>query len=151
MGGSRPDNSSQMAQIQANRESMKFIKQQSDIARGDLMKLFPQAIESQRQGFQSGLDVLQEGFPQQQQQFQDGNVASQQALIDAQGGIEAALLGGVAAPPGTGPTSPFVGELTKFSPQTLGDAPAGVRDPRPSSVGPTPEQIAQLLAAGGAR
>jgi hypothetical protein len=120
---------------------MKFIREQSEIARGDVKSLFPQALASQRAGFQSGLDVLQEGFPQQQQQFQQGNVAAQQALIDAQGGIEAALLGGVEAPPGTGPSQPFIGDLTTFSPQTLGPVPQGI--PGPSSVGQI--DIAQIL------
>jgi len=120
MGSSKPDNSSQLAQTAANQSAQRFIEQQARQARSDVNQLLPEAIGAQRQGFQQGLDVLGQTIPLQQQQFQQGNIAAQQAAIDAQPGIEAALLGGLRAPENTNPTQPFAADIdTSFANQQL--------------------------------
>lgn len=74
-------------------ESIAFIDKSIKQARGDLFKLFPSTQRSMTTGFQGGLDVFNQAFPQQLQAFQGGNVAAQNQLIAGLQPQRAAILG----------------------------------------------------------
>ena len=63
-------------------------------AKQEINRLFPQAIESGRQGFQGALDVFGKTLPQQAQAFQGGNVSAQQTLLAGLQPFQQAILGG---------------------------------------------------------
>lgn len=80
-------------QAQAAREGQQFVRQGVNEARADIARLFPLAGQQQQAGFQGALDVFRSSMPAQQQAFQGGNVAAQQALIQGLPQIQNAILG----------------------------------------------------------
>lgn len=87
------DTSAQDAQVKANAAAQQFIAQQAQAARGDVLRLFPQAQQNLAQGTQAALDVLGQTVPQQFSTFQQGNVGAQQALLAGLPQIQNAILG----------------------------------------------------------
>lgn len=81
------------AQQAANAATQQFILQQATQGRGDISSLFPQAQDVSRQGFQSALDLIGLGVPQQLGAFQQGNVGAQQAISSTLPQIQNAILG----------------------------------------------------------
>lgn len=82
------------AQEQSTGASMRFTREATEQARGDVQRMFPKAQESSRAGFQSALDVFNQSVPQQAQLFQQGNIGAQQALTAGLPQQISALLGG---------------------------------------------------------
>ena len=72
---------------------MKAQKQATAQARKDAIPLFQSSQENALQGFQGALDIFGQTVPQQQQVFQGGNVAAQNALLSGLGQQQAAILG----------------------------------------------------------
>ena len=69
-------------------------QQSANQAREDVNRLFPQAQETARQGFQGALDVFGQSLPAQSDVFQQGNLGAQQAILQGLPQIQNALLGG---------------------------------------------------------
>jgi len=92
-GTSGASEQSQQAQIQANRDALAFIEQQSEQARGDIVPLFGQAQDVLAQGTQGALDVISGGLPAQFDAFQQGNVLAQQQLQSTLPQFQNAILG----------------------------------------------------------
>jgi len=87
------DDSSQKKQVAANKKSRAFIEKQAQLARKDVLDLFPAAAENKQTGFQSALDILSQSVPEQIGAFQGGNVAAQNALLSGLPQIQNAILG----------------------------------------------------------
>lgn len=90
------DDSAQDAQIAANKAAQRFIEQQAELARGDALSLFPQAIDASRAGFDQALQVMNAALPQQLAAFQGGNLAAQGTLLSGIDPFRQALLTGQA-------------------------------------------------------
>lgn len=69
-------------------------RRSADEARGDINRIFPQAQQTARQGFQGALDVFGQSLPAQANIFQEGNIGAQQAILSGLPQIQNALLGG---------------------------------------------------------
>lgn len=147
-------------------ESIAFIREQTERARGDIFKLFPEAQESRRQGIQTGLDIFRQTIPLQQQLFQQGNIGAQQALIQGFPSVQNAILG---RPVDFDPQAVTVGQglgfdvpqAPEFAPIQSAEAaaaqqgqaipqqgPQGLQGPQFQQSQLTPEQIRQIQQLG---
>ena len=77
----------------AQERSAESIERAAQIARQDVLNLFPQAQLSLLTGAQGAFDVFGKSIPLQQSQLQAGNLAAQQSVSDAFNQAQAALLG----------------------------------------------------------
>ncbi|MCP3702051.1 MAG: hypothetical protein GY954_03860 [Alteromonas sp.] len=89
-----------------------------DQARTDINRLFPQAMEAQRGGYQGALDVFGQALPAQANVFQQGNVGAQQAILAGLPMAQAAILGGQIDYSGLQPFQAQTPDLSFFQ-QTL--------------------------------
>ena len=87
------DKSSLKAQQQANVGTQRFIEQQGQQARGDVLALQPGVEQNRMLEQQAALDVLGQTIPQQFSTFQQGNVGAQQALLAGLPQFQNAILG----------------------------------------------------------
>lgn len=90
-GGS--DDSGQTAQIKANKDALKLQADLANMARGDVTKLFPLSDVNRNVGYQSALDMIAAGTPNQIAAFQQGNTGAQNALISGQQQFQNAIMG----------------------------------------------------------
>jgi hypothetical protein len=81
------------AQSEENIAARKFIAEQTEKARGDILPLFGGAGQSLRGGAQQALGVLGGALPQQLSAFQQGNVGAQQSLLSGLPQFQSAILG----------------------------------------------------------
>jgi len=87
------DKTSLKQQKRENEEIRRYVEQMRTGSRADLLGLWPGAMDSANQGYQSALDMFNQSIPQQASVFQQGNMNAQQTL---QGGLDpymAALMG----------------------------------------------------------
>jgi len=89
-----------------------------DQARTDINRLFPQAMQVQRGGYQGALDVFGQSLPAQTDVFQQGNVGAQQAILAGLPMAQAAILGGQIDYSGLQPFQAQTPDLSFFQ-QTL--------------------------------
>lgn len=82
------------AQKSATQAAMSETRRATEQARSDISRLFPQAVDMQRQGFQGAIDVFNQTMPQQASAFQQGNLGAQQQLLAGLPMIQSAILGG---------------------------------------------------------
>lgn len=75
-------------------EAQRLAREAAEEARGDINRLFPEAITRGQQGFQGALDVFGQTIPGQAGVFQQGNVGAQQQILAGLPQIQNALLGG---------------------------------------------------------
>ena len=133
--GGKTDSSAQVAQIQANKDTLALIKEQTGVARGDVQKLFGSAQDNLLTGAQSGLDVFGQTIPQQFSTFQQGNVGAQQQLISGLPQVNNALLG-------------LPTDLSSFQPQQINVDTSFAQQQLPQFTTPqqalalTPEEVA---------
>ena len=133
--GGKTDSSAQVAQIQANKETLALIKEQTGVARRDVQKLFGSAQDNLLTGAQSGLDVFGQTIPQQFSTFQQGNVGAQQQLISGLPQVNNALLG-------------LPTDLSSFQPQQINVDTSFAQQQLPQFTTPqqalalTPEEVA---------
>lgn len=83
----------QKEQQKASDKATAQIEGSTGAARDDINRLFPQAQQSQQQGFQGALDVFGQSLPAQTDVFQQGNVGAQQAILSGLPQIQNALMG----------------------------------------------------------
>ena len=93
MGGQKSDDSAQKAQIAANAETLKFIKEIGAKAGEEAKQLFQTAEGNLQTGMQAGLNIFGQAIPQQLSTFQQGNVGAQEQLLAGLPQIQNALLG----------------------------------------------------------
>ena len=93
MGGQKSDDSSQQAQIAANAETLRFIKEIGAKAGEEAKQLFQTAEGNLQTGMQAGLNIFGQAIPQQLSTFQQGNVGAQEQLLAGLPQIQNALLG----------------------------------------------------------
>jgi hypothetical protein len=128
------DRSAQKGQTRANADSQDFIEKQSELARSDFLRLFPQADEATRQGTQGALDVLGQTIPQQFRAFEQGNMNAQNQIASGMRGSRAALMG--------------LPVYETFSPQPFNiDTSFAQQQLAPSSFGQSPLAGAQMQGA----
>ena len=82
------------AQKDASGRADARIREATEQARTDVNRLFPQAQERGRQGYQQALDVFGQSLPAQMDTFQQGNIGAQQAILSGLPQIQNALMGG---------------------------------------------------------
>ena len=87
-------NRASSATDRASRSAEGHARQAAIMAKGDVNRLFPAAIDTAKQGFQGALDVFGQSVPAQMGVFQQGNVAGQQAILAGLPQIQNAILGG---------------------------------------------------------
>ena len=87
------DKSAFRQQKRRNESSTKYIDEQSELARGDLLNLFGDAESASRAGTQAGLDIFSQTIPHQFDAFQQGNMNAQNIIAGGVRGARAALLG----------------------------------------------------------
>lgn len=81
-------------QADALRQSQDITRQATQEARGDIMRLFPQAQQSQLAGLNSALNVFNQAGPAQAGMAQAGNMNAQATLLAGLPQMNNALLGG---------------------------------------------------------
>ena len=91
--GGKTDSSAQLAQIQANKETLALIERNTQQATRDNTRLFGAAQDNLLAGAQAGLDVFGSTIPQQFGAFQQGNVGAQPPLIRGLPQVNNAILG----------------------------------------------------------
>ncbi len=87
------DDSAQKEQLEQNRNAVQLIAKNTERARDDILRIFPQASEAAKLGFQGALDVTAQAAPQQFGAFQGGNVAAQETLLAGLSQAQNAILG----------------------------------------------------------
>jgi len=92
-GTSKASEESLATTQQDNRARQAEINRATLQARGDVQRIFPEALDVSQQGFQGALGILGQGIPAEIQAFQQGNVGAQQITADTLPLIRAALLG----------------------------------------------------------
>ncbi len=112
-----------------------LIRIQSDAAREEIFRLFPQANQELRGGFQGALDVFGQSLPAQTQAFQQGNAAAQQQLISGLPLFQNAILGGNVDFSQLQPSQQQTPDLSFFQQQLPNFAPVAGVDP--ATTGPT--------------
>jgi len=78
---------------QAAAKADEQIQETTGQAREDLLKLFPAAQQTGRQGFQGALDVFGQSLPAQTDVFTQGNIGAQQQILQGLPQIQNALFG----------------------------------------------------------
>ena len=94
LAGDRASSKAADAQKSSSKKARKATKRAADEARGDINRIFPQAQQTARQGFQGALDVFGQSLPAQTNMFTQGNIGAQQAILSGLPQIQNALLGG---------------------------------------------------------
>ncbi len=87
------NDSSQTAQIEANRSSEQFIRQQAERARNDVLNIFPAGDEARNQSLNQALAIFGQSAPAQADAFAEGNTAAQAALLGGLSQFQNAILG----------------------------------------------------------
>ena len=94
IAGDRASSKAADAQKSGSKAARKATKRAADEARADVNRIFPQAQQTARQGFQGALDVFGQSLPAQTNMFTQGNIGAQQAILSGLPQIQNALLGG---------------------------------------------------------
>jgi len=76
-----------------NRDNAAFIEEKTSQAREEAIPLFRQAQENRLLGGQGALDIFGQSIPQQQEQFQEGNVLAQAVQLGGLEQVRNAILG----------------------------------------------------------
>ena len=90
-GGS--DKSAHRYTKQRNAELDAYIQQMMDQSRGDMMGLWPGAMDNANMGYQAALDMFGQSVPQQMGAFTQGNMNAQSTLLGGLDPYMAALMG----------------------------------------------------------
>ena len=147
LGGT--DNSAQKGQIRANQEIQDYVRQQTGIARGDVLQYSPMGDYARNAGYNQGLGLVQEG-----------NVLAQHQLLAGMPQFQNAILGlpynNSALQPmqvGQGGFQPSV-QLPNFEPPQQypqqGPAPQAAPQQRPpQEQSPWADLVAQMFSGGG--
>jgi len=146
------DRSAQTAQIRANESTERFIREQGQQARRDVIGLFDTANINRNLGTQAALDIFGQTIPQQFGAFQQGNVGAQETLLAGLPQIQNAILGLPTELSGLQPRS--IEFDTDFAQQQLPDfVPSGVQaEPQNPLINPVtglPFDLGGLLAGRG--
>lgn len=118
LGSRSADKASDRAQESTER-AQDLLKESRDRARQDVLRIFPEAMQAQTQGFQRAQDFLAgQVLPNQAQAFQTGNMQAQETLLAGLPQIQNAILGGNVDLSGlqarSTPFNAFVGEFKPF-------------------------------------
>jgi len=87
------DTSALDAQTLSNQRAQELIREQANLARADVLGIFPAAQQAQQQGFQAAANLFGESIPEQARLFSLGNVEAQRAQTQGLAGFREALLG----------------------------------------------------------
>ena len=87
------DDSAQKAQISANERTQEFIEEQTALARGDALGLYPYGDRARNQSYSAALELLGASIPEQMRMFQEGNLGAQRQLSAAAPQYRNAILG----------------------------------------------------------
>lgn len=120
--GSRASSKASKAAQDSAERGQDILAQSREQARQDVMRLFPQALEAQNQGFTQAQDFLAgQVIPNQAEAFQTGNTQAQETLLAGLPQIQNALLGNQVDLSGLQarqvPFKQFQGEFTPFVPR----------------------------------
>lgn len=81
------------AQTLSNQRAQELIREQANLARADVLGIFPAAQQAQQQGFQAAANLFGESIPEQARLFSLGNVEAQRAQTQGLAGFRESILG----------------------------------------------------------
>jgi hypothetical protein len=87
------DDSAQKGQLRQNRESIDFTKEMRDRATADVNRMFPQAMDSARGGFDAALGVLRDSPDVQREIVRSGNLQARNTQRAGLNQVQNAILG----------------------------------------------------------
>lgn len=143
------DDSSQKAQIAANKRAQEFIEEQSALARGDVQKYIPQGAEAARQGFEAAYNLQKQTIPTQIGAVRGGNIRAQESLLGGMGMVNDAIMGrpvdeSALKVSSLGPATANI--FRNNTPPAFLTTPIQQQQPQQQQAQMTPEQLQQLLA-----